>query len=389
MGHCTYSGASTLTRPVRVFVLVLVIALALPVSAQAWIPNDKGISGQGWQADQWNFLPGTGVDAPRAWDNLFRAGRPGGKGVKIAVLDSGVAYAKRGRFKKSPELKSIRFAKGYDFCARTGTGFSACEGRDPYPNDDYGHGTHVASTIAQTTGNGVGLTGLAYGATIIPVKVLNSRGEGDEDTIAAGIRFAVKAGAQIINLSFEFGESTTSANQIPLIASAVRYARSKNVTIVAASGNTRSARVGYPAALPGVISVGAVTERGCRAIYSNYGPGLDLVAPGGGKDASMPDQPHCLPNGPDGRSILQLTLKNKVKQTFGYPDDYFGTSMATPHVSATAALIIASGVLGPKPTPDEIEAHLKATARDLGTPGPDEHYGAGMVDAGAATTPAA
>jgi serine protease len=364
---------------------IAMVVLALPAAANAWIPDDRGISGTGWQTDQWNFLPGTGVDAPRAWDNLFAAGRPGGKGVKIAVLDSGVAYGKRGRFKQSPDLKRIRFAKGYDFCARTSSGFSACEGRDPYPNDDYGHGTHVASTIAETTGNGVGLTGLAYGATIIPVKVLNSGGEGDEETIAQGIRFAVKQGAQIINLSFEFGESTTSANQIPMIASAVRYARSKNVTIVAASGNTKLTRVGYPAALPGVISVGAVTERSCLAVYSNTGQGLDIVAPGGGRDASLPGQPNCLPNGPHGRPIFQLTFTNKTKQTFGYPDDYYGTSMATPHVSATAALIIASGVLGPNPTPDQIEARLKATARDLGTPGPDDSYGAGIVDAGAAT----
>ena len=108
---------------------------------------------------------------------------------------------------ESPDLKPIRFAKGYDFCARTSNGLTACEGRDPYPNDDYGHGTHVVSTIAETPNNGLGLTGLAYGVTIIPVKVLNARGEGDEETIAEGIRFAVKRGAQIINLSFEFGSS--------------------------------------------------------------------------------------------------------------------------------------------------------------------------------------
>ncbi|MDA0170854.1 S8 family serine peptidase [Solirubrobacter taibaiensis] len=364
---------------------IAVVALLAPTAAQAWIPNDRGINGAGWQADQWNFLPGTGVDAPRAWDNLFAAGRPGGKGVKIAVLDSGVAYANRRRFKKSPDLKSIRFAKGYDFCARTSNGLTACEGRDPYPNDDYGHGTHVTSTIAETPNNALGLTGLAYGATIIPVKVLNARGEGDEETIAEGIRFAVKRGAQIINLSFEFGSSTTSASQVPLIAAAVRYARSKHVTIIAASGNTELSRVGYPAALPGVISVGAVTEHGCAAVYSNTGPGLDVVAPGGGKDAALPGQPNCVPNGPEGRPIYQLTFTSKTKQTFGYPTDYFGTSMATPHVTATAALIIASGVIGPNPTPDQIEARLKATATDLGAPGPDETYGAGLVNAGAAT----
>ena len=95
-----------------------------------------------------------------------------------------------------------------------------------------------------------------------------------------------------------------------------------------------------------MISVGAVTEHGCVAVYSNTGPGLDVVAPGGGNDAALPDQPNCRPNGPHGRPIFQLTFTSKIKQTFGYPTDYFGTSMATPHVTATAALIIASGVIG-------------------------------------------
>jgi serine protease len=378
------------------FALAIAVALLFPTAAHAWIPDDQGIGKLGWQADQWNFLPGTGVDAPRAWDNLFAVGRPGGKGVTIAVLDSGVAYRNRDGFKQSPDLKRLRFKRGYDFCARTGSGLNACEGRDPYPNDDYGHGTHVTSTIAETTGNGFGLTGLAYGATIIPVKVLNSRGEGDEDTVAAGIRYAVREGAQIINLSFEFGEGTTSAAQIPRLAAAARYALSRNVTIIAASGNTLlsdadypgqydAGPVGYPAALPGVISVGAVTEHGCLADYSNFGPGLDLVAPGGGRDAPLANEPQCRPYAPHGRPIYQLTLTNRRRQIFGYPKDYVGTSMATPHVSATAALVIASGVLGANPTPEQIEAHLKATARDLGAPGPDENYGAGMIDAGAAT----
>ncbi len=134
-----------------------------------------------------------------------------------------------------------------------------------------------------------------------------------------------------------------------------------------------------------MISVGAVTEHGCVAVYSNTGPGLDVVAPGGGNDAALPDQPNCRPDGPHGRPIFQLTFTSKIKQTFGYPTDYFGTSMATPHVTATAALIIASGVIGPNPTPDQIEARLKATATDLGATGPDETYGAGLVNAGAAT----
>jgi serine protease len=370
-------------RPLPAAAFMLLVFAA---PAHAWIPNDPGTSTTpgGWQADQWNFLPGTGVDAPRAWDNLIAAGRPGGRGVKIAVLDSGVAYADRGSFRKSPDLSPLRFARGYDYCPREGRFGAACAGADPYPNDDYGHGTHVASTIAETTNNGVGMAGLAYGATIMPVKVLNRRGDGDEASISAGLRYAADHGAQVINLSFEFGSSTTSASQIPKIAAAVRYARRKGALIVAAAGNTASDRVAFPARLNGVVSVGAVTEHGCLAAYSDTGPGLDLVAPGGGADAPLPGQPACRPAEPPGRSILQMTFTDN-RHTFGFPAKYVGTSMAAPHVSATAALMIASGVLGPHPTPAAIEQRLKATARDLGAPGPDQTYGAGMVDAGAAT----
>ena len=360
--------------------LALILVLVLAAPAQAWIPNDPGASGVpgGWQNDQWNFLPGTGVDAPRAWDTLIAAGRPGARGVKIAVLDSGVSY------ERSPDLSTIHFTKGYDYCSRTGKGEFACAGQDPDPIDDYGHGTHVASTIAESTNNAKGLTGLAYAATIIPVRVLNKYGDGDEESIAAGLRYAADHGAQIINLSFEFGTSTTSGAQIPKIAAAVRYARRKGALVVAAAGNTSFARVAFPAALQGVVSVGAVTEHGCLADYSNTGKGLDLVAPGGGEDAPLPGQPSCRPNDPAGRSILQLAFTRK-NRTFRYPTSYVGTSMAAPHVSATAAMIIASGVIGQNPTPAAIERRLKATAHDLSAPGTDRQYGAGMIDAGAAT----
>src|SRR3954453_23904189 len=130
--------------------LAVLLFLILAAPAAAWIPNDPGKSGtpSGWQADQSNFLPGTGVDAPRAWDNLIAAGRPGGRGVKIAVLDSGVAYD------RSPDLSSVHFARGRDFCSRTiRVGLLACSGEDDTPDDEYGHGTHVASTIVETTNN--------------------------------------------------------------------------------------------------------------------------------------------------------------------------------------------------------------------------------------------
>ena len=371
----------------------LVLALAIAVvafcsrAAHAWIPNDRGINGAGWQADQWNFLPGTGVDAPRAWDNLFAAGRPGGKGVKIAVLDSGVAYANRGRFKKSPDLKSIRFAKGYDFCARTSNGLNACEGRDPYPNDDYGHGTHVTSTIAETPNNGLGLTGLAYGATIIPVKVLNARGEGDEETIAEGIRFAVKqrrADHQPVvrvRVEHDVGDPDPADRGRRPLRALARTSRSSP-----RPGNTRA----QPRRLPGRAAGRDQRRRGHRARLRSPSTPTPARAwtssrPAAARTPRCPTSRTAVPNGPHGRPIFQLTFTSKIKQTFGYPTDYFGTTMATPHVSATAALIIASGVLGPNPTPDQIEARLKATATDLGAPGPDETYGAGLVDAGAAT----
>ena len=353
------------------------VATAAPnlIARASFLPLDpgRGATPGGWQTVQWNFLPVTGVNAPAAWDNVLRAGRPGGRGVVVAVLDTGVAYADRGRYRRSPDLVGPRFRRGYDFIDD-----------DAYPHDANGHGTHVASTIAESINNGVGVTGLAYGARVMPVRVLNGAGEGNITEIAAGIRFAARRGAQIINLSFEFGQAVT-AGDIPDLLAALRYARAKGALVVGAAGNSAARSVAYPARSDEVLSVGATTEHGCLADYSNGGIGLDLVAPGGGPDAELPGDPNCRPADVPGRDIVQMTFGANVRR-FSLPSGYNGTSMATPHVSATAALVIASGVLGPAPTAAAIEAHLKARARDLGPPGPDELYGAGLIDAGAATT---
>ena len=340
-----------------------------------FIPNDPGrarVPG-GWQSLQWNLLAGTGIGAPEAWANTIRAGRGGGRGVTVAVLDTGVAYRNRGRFRRSPDLSRYRFRRGYDFVDR-----------DPYPLDHNGHGTHVASTIAESAHNGLAVVGVAYGATIMPVRVLDKYGVGESAGIAAGIRFAARNGADVINLSFEFDRRVRTGD-IPEIIRALRYAHRRGVLTVAAAGNTGRDGIAFPARADRVMSVGATTEHGCQADYSNRGPELDIVAPGGGADANLPDEPdRCRPHDNTGRDIYQMTFAGSVRR-FGLPSGYTGTSMAAPHVSAVAALVIASRVLGRDPSPAALEAHLKATATDLGVPGPDVRYGAGRVDAAAAT----
>jgi serine protease len=347
--------------------------------ASGYFPPDPGNAKAptGWQQLQWNFLPGAGVNAPDAWQHLIAIGRPGGRGVTVAVLDTGVAYADHDRYKRSPDFPRGRFVKGYDFVDR-----------DWFPNDENGHGTHVAGTIAEGTGNSVGVTGLAYGVKLMPVRVLDRGGEGDSTAISSGIRWSADHGAKIINLSFEFGSGVTR-QQIPDILSALRHARAKGSLVVGASGNAAAQAVAYPARSSDVLSVGATTQHGCQADYSNEGQDLDVVAPGGGPDAPLEGDPLCHPTDPVGGDIYQMTFATDGSvRRFGLPSGYIGTSMAAPHASGTAALVIASGLLGPNPTPAAIERRLELTAHDLGAPGRDQHYGWGLIDAAAATDPA-
>jgi serine protease len=351
---------------------------AVAHGAEAYMPNDPGRFGipGNWLRAQWNFFGPASVNAPDAWGHLIAAGRPGGAGVTVAVLDTGIAYRRFGATPASPDLSGTRFVQGHDFV-----------GHDRFADDRNGHGTHVASTIAEATNNGVGLTGLAYGARIMPVKVLDDNGEGDAAVIARGVRYAAAHGAKIINLSLEFGLDV-GYDQIPQLLDAINAARSKGALVVAASGNEGKQTVAYPARNTNVLSVGATTEHRCVSDYSNEGPGLDLVAPGGGPDARGVLDPGCHRTGRKGRNIYQLTLVGSRHDKFGIPNDYEGTSMAVPHVSATAALLVASGLLGANPSPDAIERRLETTAHDLGTPGYDHRYGYGLIDAGAATDPA-
>ena len=211
-------------------------------------------------------------------------GPPGGRGVIVAVLDTGVAYANRGPFRRSPDFGPTQFVQGYDFVAR-----------NRYPNDRNGHGTFVAATIAEATNNGYGLTGLAYGARIMPVRVLDSEGEGEASTIAEGVVFAVRHGAQVINLSLEFSPGVT-ASDIPELIEALRYAHRQGVLVVAARrqrGPHRDrlpgarARRGRRSARPPNTAVSPPTPTTARA--------LTLVAPGGGADAEPARRPQLPP----------------------------------------------------------------------------------------------
>ncbi len=333
----------------------------------AYTPNDPGYP------LQWNLAPSVaGINMPEAWGLARQAGRAGGKGTIVAVLDTGVAYQRFRRFRRAPDLN--RFVKGYDFVAN-----------DRHPNDQNGHGTHVAGTIAQSTGNASATAGIAYRARIMPVRVLDASGAGDTLSISRGIRYAARHGANVINLSLEF-DAAVRAAQIPDIVSALEYARSRGAIVIAAAGNQGSPQVAYPARARHVVAVAATTARGCQAEYSNSGVHVDITAPGGGADAANSDTPYdaqtCRPD-LRGEFIYQQTFTNSVA-SFGLPPGYEGTSMAAPHVSGVAALLIGSGRLGRKPAPAAVEKRLKVTARDIGAPGWDARYGWGLLDAAAA-----
>jgi serine protease len=367
----------------------LATASAAP-AAEPFDPDDPGVLGSsaeaasllgGWASKQWNFLayeetesetlptsPG-GIDAVDAWRNLIEVGRPGAEGVVVAVLDTGIAYRDKGtRFRRSPDFGRGQFIPGYDFV-----------GHDRYPLDENGHGTHVAGTIAEKTDNRIGLTGLAYRARLMPVRVLDREGRGDAFTIAKGIRFAVSHHAEVINMSFNFG----CGKQVPVVDEALRYAYQRGVVTVASAGNLGSEScVSEPATGPRVIAVGGTTEGGCLGSYSLAGQAIDVVAPGGG--VPKPDCPSV-----SARPIYQVTLRPGSVGEFAIPSNYVGTSMAAAHVSGVAAMIIASGALKNavpgKPRVDEVARRLRRSARDLGLSALQE--GAGLIDAARATAP--
>ena len=255
-----------------------------------------------------------------------------GKGVKVAVIDTGVDYF-------HPELKA-NYHGGYDFV-----------NSDTNPMDDDGHGTHVAGIIAAVD-NDVWFRGMVVGvapdAELYALKVLDSDGNGWVSDINAAIDWAIENDMDVISMSLGRSTDFTSMRRL------CQEAYDSGIVIVAAAGNGDGNYVSYPAAYDSVIAVTAIEQNDSIACFSNIGPEIELAAPGG--------------------SILSTYMGNQYATLSG-------TSMATPHVSGVVALLLSadSGL-----EPAEVRELLAATATDLGEEGKDNYYGYGLVNASAA-----
>lgn len=249
-----------------------------------------------------------------------------GAGVTVAVIDTGVDLT-------HPDLVD-RLVTGKSFVSRTSSA-----------NDDNGHGTHCAGTIGATS-NTIGVIGVAPGVTILPVKVLDRNGSGTWSAVANGIRWAADKSANIGSLSLGGGASST-------LADACTYAVGKGTMLVAASGNNGSSTPSYPAGYSNVVAVGATDSNDNIASFSNYGPHLDVSAPG--------------------VSVFS-TYKGSSYATLS------GTSMATPHAAGVCALIWAAmNAASQVPTPANVQTTLQNNAVDKGTAGFDNTFGWGIV----------
>jgi serine protease len=357
-------------------------------------PNDSLYS------NQWNF---PAIDMERTWDI-----QPGASSdIIVAVLDSGMAfrtgtirYNSRFPFRLSPfgpvypalGVVEVPFAAAPELGPSESARFVSPRDfiwNDNLPVDLDGHGTHVAGTIGQLTNNGNGTVGMAYNVRLMPVKVIQglwdeifgSPFEGTDDVVARGVRYAADNGAKVINLSIGREEGGPAT----VVTDAIRYAVGKGCFVVVASGNTRADgnqqnRLAIPAPdIQGMVAVGAVGRTLDLAFYSTTGPYVELSAPGG-------DQRQ----GGVSAGILQQTLDPDLLETYARPVsqygppradafvyDYFqGTSMATPHVSGFAALLIQQGITNPA----AIEAAMKQFATDRGPAGRDDSFGFGLIN---------
>jgi subtilisin family serine protease len=276
------------------------------------IPNDALYSQY-----QWN-LPS--IKTEKGW-NISK----GDNHVIVAVVDTGVQL-------DHPDLQG-----------RLVDGINIMDKKVP-PEDDVGHGTHVAGIIAASVNNGEGVAGVSWFNKVMPVKALDSTGAGSTYSVAEGIIWATDHGAKVINMSLG---NYASAQ---FLHDAIRYAYDRDVVLIAASGNDNTARPGYPAAYPEVFAVAATDAKSHKASFSNYGSYIDVAAPG-----------ETIPSTYPGNQYAALS----------------GTSMASPHAAALAALIRS---VNPSLSNEEVMQMMRRSATDLGEKGKDDYFGYGQID---------
>ena len=290
------------------------------------IPNDPDFSKQ-WGLDnigQTGGTPDADIDAPEAWDI-----QTGKSSVVIAIIDTGCDQ-------DHPDLAG-KFTAGHDFV-----------NDDSDPQDDHGHGTYCAGIASAVTNNGIGVAGVSWYSQIMPVKVLDSGGSGSYSDVAAGIIYAADNGADVISMSL--GGSSSSDT----LEDAMEYAYNSGVVIACATGNDNGP-VSYPAAYDEYcLGVAATDHNDQRASFSNYGPQVDVAAPG--------------------VNVYSASWDNTYKTASG-------TSASTPFVSGLAALLLARDATL---TPDEVKEQIKSTCDDVNSatyPGEDVYLGAGRINA--------
>jgi serine protease len=336
-------------------------------------PNDTRYN------EQWHYFEATaGINVPTAWDTST------GSGVTVAVVDTG--------YRPHADLVA-NIVGGYDFISDTEvsndgnlrdndardpgdwTTAAQCDPRDPAYDSSW-HGTHVAGTIAAVTNNANGVAGVAYGAKVVPVRVLGTCG-GYTSDIADGIIWAsggtvsgVPANAnpaKIVSMSLGGQSACGSTTQ-----NAINSARSRGTVVIVAAGNeTQNASNVSPANCSGVVVVAAVTRAGGRTWYSNFGSVVDIAAPGGDLTTTFAND-----------ILSTLNAGTTIPGADSYAL-YAGTSMATPHVAGIAALMLQAN---PALTPDQIESLLKSTSRAF--PATCSQCGSGIVNAAAAVAAA-
>ena len=335
-------------------------------------PNDQYFTeGKQWALKNVGQIPPSGtndadIDAPEAWDIT-----KGTINTKIAIIDTGIPLSLPSLALCHPDLSNqSKIQLGID-CIDLEGSVEYLRG----VRDASGHGTHVAGIIGADANNGIGIAGLANGCKLLIVQSINASGIGTGYSFLSAVQYAVNNGAKIIN--FSGGYASPGSGEITAYNDALEYADNNNVLVVVSAGNENSGGVTYPANLApyysNVISVTATDHNDIFASYSSQGAEVCVSAPGG----------NGLPNN-DGNDIYSTTpnysfaLQNSpyyVTQEYGY---LFGTSMAAPHVSAIAGLILS---INPNLYPYQIKDIIQQSAEDKGVTGRDNYYGYGRVNA--------